>query len=65
MSNDDKVAIVACEKAAMTLGFEQAILLCIGNDGRIVASSWGANRRKCEAMGIALNHIMDLLENDK
>ena len=61
----DKVAIAACEQAAKTLGFEQAILLCIGNDGRIVASSWGANMNKCKAMGIVLDHIMDLLENDK
>ena len=61
----DKAAIAACEQAAKTLGFEGAVLLCFRNDGRILASSWGANMNKCKAMGIALNRIMDLVENDK
>lgn len=62
MSN---VAIAATEQAAKSLGFEQAILFCIGNDGTILASSWGMTKNKCKAMELALDHIMDLLENDK
>lgn len=60
-----KKAIETVRQAAQTLGFEQAILICIDNNGGIVASSWGANRQKCDAMGMVLDHIMDNLERDE
>lgn len=58
----DKVGIEATRQAAQTLGFEQAILICLDNKGGLHASSWGANRQKCDAMGIVMNMIMDGLE---
>lgn len=62
MSN---VAIETVKQAAQTLGFEQAILICVDNKGGILATSWGQDKRKCHAVGLLMEHIMDNLEREE